>query len=572
MQERSIFHFKTIRAKILGAFSILIILTSIYTGYTYYNMKVSSEDMKELVDKDLQILLANEALSNSINVRMAAARNYLDQGDTKFKDIFNESKENAKENLSIINKLSESNTEQQEIANKALAWQAEVEEKVFAEYDQGNKELALQHLIAIDSMAEEVREGYGELSDKREESITKNSQTVYDELAFVRTGSLIFSFFIVVISIIMALISSSRISRPIHGVIDRMAHMAKGDISQEPLEVTTKDEVGGLIKSINHLQEMLHSIISSIHHVSEEVASSSEELAQSSEEVKMGTSQIAVTMQEFAQGTESQAINASDLAKVMSEFVNDVQNATVDGEQLQLHSEHVQQLTTTGNNLMNASTEQMNMIDNIIQDAVNKVEELGKHSHEITKLVVVIDEIANQTNLLELNAAIEAARAGEAGKGFSVVASEVRKLAEQVTISVMDISKIVNRIEAETSEVTQSLQLGYEEVKKGTSQIVHTGDAIHTISEEVNQMFENIQGISAGLQDITAKTMNINHAIDEIAAVSEESAAGVEETTATIQETAGMMEEITCSSENLAQIAEELNIQVKQFKVGQSTK
>lgn len=557
---------KTIRAKILVAFFIVIIVTACFSGYTFINTNSSTANIDEIIDIDLKLLLANEQLSNSINVRVAAARGYLGGGDQKFKDTFLEAKANARENLDLLNELSAETPERKEVVDKALAWQLEVEEKVFAEYDRGNVDLATQNLLAIDSVAEEVSQGYEVLADKREADIEENGQKLVNNMKVVKIIGLIFSAIVTIISIIIALVTARSISRPIQKVINLVTEMSDGDISQEPIDVHSDDEIGTLIKSVNTMKDKLHLILSSINTVSEQVASSSEELAQSSEEVKTGASQIALTMQELADGTETQASNASDLAIVMERFVQNVNTASNEGEELQTHSMHVQQLTTAGQNLMNASTEQMHSIDLIVQEAVSKVEGLGKQSQEITKLVAVIEQIADQTNLLALNAAIEAARAGDAGKGFAVVADEVRKLAEQVAFSVSDISTIVSRIQMETNSVTASLQSGYEEVKKGTSQISYTGETFGSISDAVNNMFQNIQTISTSLQGISETTANINHAIDDIAAISEESAAGVEETTATIEETASTMEAISISSEQLANMAEQLNGQVRQFK------
>ena len=209
----------------------------------------------------------------------------------------------------------------------------------------------------------------------------------------------------------------------------------------------------------------------------------------------------------------------------------------------------------------------MRAIDRIVQESVIKVEGLSEQSKEITRLVSVIDGIANQTNLLALNAAIEAARAGEHGKGFAVVADEVRKLAEQVSLSVIDISTIVSDIQAETINVTSSLQAGYEEVKRGTAQITYTGETFENIADAVNNMFANIETISDNIQGIAETSTKINQAIDEIAAISEQSAAGVQQTSATIEETASTMEEMARNTDMLAEMAEQLNDQVRQFKL-----
>ena len=146
---------------------------------------------------------------------------------------------------------------------------------------------------------------------------------------------------------------------------------------------------------------------------------------------------------------------------------------------------------------MNGSTQQMSAIDQIVKDSVKNVTQLNTRSQEISKLVVVIKDIADQTNLLSLNAAIEAARAGEHGKGFSVVAEEVRKLAEQTASSVTEITDIVRNIQEGFDVVTKSLENGYTEVEKGTAQIETTGKTFQDISQSIADIVESFNNISS---------------------------------------------------------------------------
>lgn len=212
-------------------------------------------------------------------------------------------------------------------------------------------------------------------------------------------------------------------------------------------------------------------MIEKIAGASEQMANHSEELTQSANEVGNGAIQISQTMDELASGAETQANNAGDLSQAMENFASRLARANNYSEEIYNSSKDVLSITEEGSQLMDESAQQMKRINEAVKDSVDKIENLAKQSQEISKLVVVIQDIADQTNLLALNAAIEAARAGENGRGFSVVAEEVRKLAEQVAGSIADISRIVQNIQTETNVVTKTLQAGYEEVEEGTEKI-----------------------------------------------------------------------------------------------------
>lgn len=216
---------------------------------------------------------------------------------------------------------------------------------------------------------------------------------------------------------------------------------------------------------------------------------------------------------------------------------------------------------------MESSSKQMQTIDHIVRESVDKVNQLHKQVQEISQLVIVIRDIAEQTNLLSLNAAIEAARAGEHGKGFAIVAEEVRKLAEQVALSVTDITEIVSNIQNEFSMVTASLTEGYKEVEEGSAQIQTTHETFMNIQGALKEMVDSIVAVAENLSTIAADSQEMSGSIQEIAAISEEAAAGIEETTAASEETSSSMEEISASAEQLSILAEELNQMVQQFKL-----
>ncbi|WP_088032026.1 methyl-accepting chemotaxis protein [Evansella clarkii] len=368
-----------------------------------------------------------------------------------------------------------------------------------------------------------------------------------------------------VIAAVIVYLFSKGIKKQLDNVGLALQKAGQGDFTYV-LKAGSKDEFGQLSSNYNQMKDNLKELIGQVFEATETVTSQSEELTQSSNEVKAGSQQIAGTMQELASGSESQASYATNISEEMDVFAGQMQAANENGDEIYALSNNVLKMTNDGGQLMEASVEQMEKIDRIVQEAVGKVRGLDAQSQEITKLVSVIKDIADQTNLLALNAAIEAARAGEHGKGFAVVADEVRKLAEQVGGSVTDITGIVRNIQLESTAVADSLQVGYEEVEKGTNQIQVTGETFSGIENAVKEMVSSIQSVTDTLSAMTSSTNKMGSAIEEIAAVAEEAAAGVEQTSASAQQTSSSMEEISNSSEQLAELAEELNNQVRQFK------
>lgn len=214
---------------------------------------------------------------------------------------------------------------------------------------------------------------------------------------------------------------------------------------------------------------------------------------------------------------------------------------------------------------MQASKEQMDTIYHIVYEAVEKVRGLDQQSKQISELITIVHDIADQTNLLALNASIEAARAGEHGQGFAVVATEIRKLAEEVATSVTDITEIVGNIQQESMNVTTSLQTGYQEVEVGASQIQTTLETFVQINTSIAKMGEHITNISNHLRDMTASSQDMNRSIEEVASSAEQAAAGVEEISATTEETSSSMEEIVRNSEKMEKLADKLHQLMTKF-------
>lgn len=563
---KKLFNFKSIKTKILFSFSIVFVFVLIYSYISLTAFKEIRATTENMVQHEMKLQIANEKAASNFAIQLSSLRGYLISGNQLEVSQFDLYEEKRLENEAIINKLS--NREfAKDLMDQTNAWSEVVRTKIIDEYSKGNEKGAIANQATISSTTKEILSSYDQLTTERAKIVTEKGEELVGLTKKIQLFTFILALVTILSATIISFITARIISRPLVRITKKLSTIADGDLTLEKETMNRKDEIGQLNSKANLLLDRLRDMMGTMQNVSQNVASQSDSLAQAADEIKQGSNQIAITMQELAEGSEEQASNASDLASTTDGFVSVIKHASENGQNIYNSSTAVLTYTNDGSKLMQQSTKQMNSIDNIMSNAVTNMQELNKESEQISTLVQVINSIADQTNLLALNAAIEAARAGEAGKGFAVVADEVRKLAEQVTSSVSDISTIVDKIQVNTVKVSQSLEDGYGEVVKGTAQIKTTNETFEIIRDAVTTMATNVKEISTDLDGIVTSSQSIQSAVDEIASVSEESAAGVEETTATVQQTTSSMEQISGNADDLASMATQLNATVRQFKI-----
>ncbi|WP_264739689.1 methyl-accepting chemotaxis protein [Cytobacillus firmus] len=552
-----------------GALLIVFILFGIAAAIVLGLVKDIGDNVSALEKRGDRAVQISE-MGSLTRAKAIRVFEYLYKPETKFMDEFQDRREqfdeleaqirenmDTEEKLVIFDKIVAQDQKLNEIFFRKLVPAMDKGDIEASEQFAGEaSEIQLAAVLLLDELQSIVDEERAQAVKATKESQFRTFNTlIISMLTAVILGALI------------TILISRMVSRNLNEVVSITNRIANGELDVPEIKYKGKDEIGRLSEAVNTMSHNLRMTIQQVYEVSQTVSSQSEELSQSAEEVKAGSQQVASTMQELASGSEAQATHASNLSSFMETFSDNMQEASSSGEAVFDSSRKVIDMTEKGSQLMSASIQQMGIIDRIVQDGVEKMKGLDVQSQEISKLVSVIKDIADQTNLLALNAAIEAARAGEQGRGFAVVADEVRKLAEEVTVSVEDITGIVSSIQTESANVADSLQGGYQEVEKGTSQIKTTGETFTEISTAIHEMAGSIQSITEKMETMAGKSQQMGAAIEEIATVSEEAAAGIEQTSASSQQTSSSMEEVSRSSEELSQMAEELNGLVGRFKL-----
>lgn len=395
------------------------------------------------------------------------------------------------------------------------------------------------------------------------QNIEKTQTTMF---AMINMGVLIL-IITIILAIIVALFYSRTLTKPIAHLSKRMNTLSTGDLTQHMDEHNRRDEIGQLMTDMKVMQEQLHGTIGEVSKASSSVSTQSAILAQSTNEVSTGAQSIAETMESLSRGIEKQTHEIADVYEAVTDFSQSLKETTEQGTKLESLSQNVLSLSGEGTTMMQTSNGQMQQIHNMMNTAIQKMDDLGARVGEISSFVKIIEDVSNQTNLLALNASIEAARAGEHGKGFAVVAEEVRKLAEQVGQSITEITTIVTTIQQGTVELSDSLLQGYTTVEAGSSQLSSTAETFKEIEHSVLQMDDFMKQVLVQLQTMSNEGQEISSSMQEISAITEETTASVEETTATILETSATMNNVATTTEQLAELADKLNAIVKEYKV-----
>lgn len=321
-------------------------------------------------------------------------------------------------------------------------------------------------------------------------------------------------------------------------MLSAMEKFAQGDLTQR-LDIEKEDDIGKLYKGFNKTIENITSMLVRVTEAVHATASASAEISASSEQM--------------ATGAQEQSSQTREVAAAIEQMSKTIMATTGSTEESAQAARNAKNIASVGGKVVEETIIGMNKIAEVVMKASKTVEVLGENSDKIGEIIQVINEIAEQTNLLALNAAIEAARAGEQGRGFAVVADEVRKLAERTGKATKEIENMIKQIQGDTSGAVESMKQGTIEVEQGKKLASQAGDSLKQIINATDKVLDVTNQVATASEEQSATSEEIARSIDMINTVS--------------HQTAESVQQVAIATDDLNRLTNNLQNLINQFKI-----
>jgi len=537
----------SLRMKLGVGFGTLLLILVVVGVVSYASLQKTVELSIMAGDKDRAVIILR-TIEARINDQKAEVRGFLlDDSRQEELDRYANNTRILADNLSQLESLILTDKGKQMLAQiregsegygRAMAQVIELQRS-------GKPKEAVQLLYQPQTVAlrDQTAKAVTALIERGEELAASTRQD--QKAAESRAVTLLLAF--VIAGLIVGFAMTLYIARNITGRVSQMVAMieaiAGDDLSREDMLIRNRDEIGTAGTLLNSMKNNLKAIVQSIAATAEHVASASEE--------------ISASATEMANGSETQKDQVHQVATAMQEMSATVHEVSESCNKAAESAHQTAETARQGGVIVKDTLAHMRSIADSVRETAQKVQELGSRSDQIGKIVGVIDDIADQTNLLALNAAIEAARAGEQGRGFAVVADEVRKLAERTTKATKEIAEMIQSVQTETRGAVDKMKAGTQQVEKGVEVTAKVGASLKQIIGQAEHVGEMVTHIATAANEQSSATEQVNNNMDQINKLVAESAEGAQQSAKACEQLSGM--------------AFELQSLVSRFKLGPQT-
>ncbi|NPV71061.1 MAG: HAMP domain-containing protein [Firmicutes bacterium] len=613
-------------ARIAGGYAVLVLALAAVGLYGTNGIRqVDSTYRDQILDHHVEAITVIHELDAQVAKRIVAVTNYAETREETYLSEAQEHENNTAALLARAEQIAQSEQDRQLLANA----RAQIDEynAVAADivtHTKASDTVALNRDLYMSAELEkrlsDVLNSWVTLAKGQANVARVEAKRTADS---VQTVTLIITVVAAVFAVGTGMLMARSIVRPLGALTAAATSMAGGDLTVDVPVVKSKDEIGQLTAAFKGMLDSLREIVRKTSKSAEQVAASSEQLSATSEEASNAIQQVSASIQQVAKETNAQADGARETGKVLSQLSSAIDQVaqgaqsqskslsdatrSVDGmvkaverigsasEQVAVAAETARECAQTGRQAIEKTVAGMETISKTSDDIRSNINGLAEHSQRIVEIVQVISDIADQTNLLALNAAIEAARAGEHGRGFAVVADEVRRLAERSSKSTKEIAGLISDIRKSTDASVRSVGVGAEAVQEGfklaseareilgkiVSAVENAGVEFERIRESLGEVQDAgkaamaavdssasvVEEATAATEEMSASSSQVLSSADAISKGAEKNAAAVEEVSASAEEVNASIEEMANSAQSLASMAQGLKEIVAAFEL-----
>lgn len=559
----------TIQQKLLFGFAVILLLLIAVGGLGFFTAHKVNDGYSFLIeDRVEKVDILDDMMITHAQI-VGDARGFFLYGDNVFMDSVSSKGDELKALGSTLQQLivEPENKALMEEIQAARESYIELLEKALVVHKEGDMDTFNKYAADAGVSNAMFLEKAHTLKDIQEKALEQSKA----EINQVVKSSNLWNVLLVIISIVagltVAYLANRSISGPIRRTTDALEQLADGNLRIEPVKIIGKDEISQMGIALNTMLGTWNGVVKQINDSATELAAQSEELSASSEESLASSQMIATTSENHLVNSEEQLDHVIQSTASLSEMNIGMTQIATSNEDMLTSANDMSELIDKGIVVVRDVSVHMDDIHATIQESTNIMEVMAERSVEIQQVSALITNISEQTNLLALNAAIEAARAGENGKGFAVVADEVRKLAEESKISATKIEEMINDILTSVERAVSSIQSGKGKVTEGLDLSAQSLSVFGAIESSVDNVEEKIGAVSAAIQEIQAMSDNVASGSEHMKKMTELSTKEAQEASAATEEQLAVIEGISTSTETLARLAEDLQMEVKKFRV-----
>lgn len=560
-----------ISLKFILSFSVILLILVAIGIIGIINASKINSSLEDLYVNRLLAITELGTVSTHMQKINSSVGSYLLSKDaenrTLEKNKIEESKKSIEESIGRLSNIQLPEAEKQELELFLSLWQQYLPEvdRVFNYVDNNQMEFAttnyqrqvLNRMNGVDRSFQ----NFIEMNKANAHAAFLESNKVFKDVIQLSVVFILVSF---LASAFLGYLMITSIRKPLNLLLGLSERIGRGDLSQS-IAIQRKDEFGELAGSFEKMRVNLTEIVQNVKHSSNVLSRLFNEIREHADNTGKASRMFYEGLQESAVKSRGQSEQVTSDAVIIKEMAHGLQQVAVSIDQIGIHSIEMEQSSTSGVVVVQKAVEKISHVQQEVHHSFETMNHLVELSKEIEQVMHTIRNIAEETNLLSLNASIEAARAGDAGRGFAVVAHEVRKLADNSSQAANHVQSMISKIQESSENAMRSIEISLREIDEGQARVGEAGSAFTEIQSWILNINNNIQDVSASVEELAAGSQQINVSIQGIEQFSSETAHSSQEFAAISAEQIHSMDQVIGSLKQLDETTQEMNKAINRF-------